>query len=326
MAADRKENPAALPKARHALLRAIREFFSGRAFVEVETAHLSNCAPPDPYIEPLKVFLGDCGPYYLHTSPEQGMKKMLACGLERIFQICKVFRVEEFEEQHSVEFTMLEWYRPGTYVEAMEETQELIRFVGEGFGWKARQYVNGPWETLVLRDLFLETTGIDPFPLNGDALRLRMEERGFLGLAGDDTWEDLFFKLLVQEVDAAIGKRKKGPSFVKDWPASLTAMARRKDPHTVERFELYMKGLEIANGYTELLDAEEQRARLLVDVGKRRSLGKTVLPLDEDFLDALPRIRGPVAGVSMGVDRLLMVLLDKERIGDVLSDRLRVRT
>ena len=207
----------------------------------------------------------------------------------------------------------------------MEETRELIRNVCESLGGKDRQYVDGPWKTLVLRDLFLETTGIDPFPLGAGVLLSRMKERGFQGVAEEDTWEDLFFKLFVQEVEPRINEREKGPYFIKDWPVSLTAMAKRKDHHTVERFELYMKGLEIANGYSELLDAEELRGRFLADHGKRRSLGKAVFPVDEGFLDALARIRDPMAGVSVGVDRLLMVLLGKETIGEVLPGRLTFR-
>ncbi len=307
------------------MLRAIRRFFFDRAFVEVETAYLAGSAPGDPYIEPLRVFAEDSGPYYLHTSPEIGMKKVLAPGLERIFQICKVFRVEELEEVHSMEFTMLEWYSPGTYVEAMEETREMIRFVGMSLGGKARQYVDGPWRTLELRLLFLDATGIDPFPLAADVLLSQMLERGFGGLSEEERWEDLFFKLFIQEVEPRVNEREKGPYFIKDWPATLTAMARKKDPHTAERFELYMKGLEIANGYSELLDASEQRSRFAADQAKRRSLGKALFPLDEAFLEALPRIPGPMAGVSIGLDRLLMVLLGYETIDEVLPGRLKIR-
>jgi lysyl-tRNA synthetase class 2 len=147
-----------------------------------------------------------------------------------------------------------------------------------------------------------------------------MRGRGFQGLTDEDSWEDLFFKLFVQEVEPRVRERRED-CFIKDWPASLTAMARRKDRHRVERFELYMEGLEIANGYTELLDAEEQRERFSRDNAVRISRGKEGFPLDEDFLDALGRIRGPVAGVSVGLDRLLMVLYGRERIGDVLADR-----
>ena len=324
MGGSSKESIVDLLKARDAMLRAIRRFFLDRGFVEVETEYLSRSAPCDPYIEPVRVFVGDSGPYYLHTSPEVGMKKALASGLERIFQICKVFRVEDLEEVHSVEFTMLEWYSPGTYMEAMEETRTLIRSVSGSLKRPSRQYIDGPWRTLELRQLFLDGSGIDPFPLSADVLLSRMKERGIGGLSEKETWEDLFFKLFIQEVEPRVHEEE-GPCFIKDWPAALTAMAKRKDPDTVERFELYMKGLEIANGYSELLDANEQRTRCMEDQKKRKRLGKEIFPLDEEFLEGLPRIAGNRVGVSIGLDRLLMVLLGKKTIDEVLPGRLRLR-
>ncbi len=307
---------------RHLALRAAREFFYGRGYIEVETPALNRTAPPDPYIEPLEVYVGASGPYYLHTSPEMGMKKLVALGHERIFQICKAFRVEEFEEHHAVEFTMLEWYMGGTYVEAMEETAELVRTLGRAMGARAAGVVEGHLEVRELKALFLEAAGLDPLALDRDALASAMKEGGFQGLAPRDTWEDLFFLFFVQKVEPRICAPGEGLCFIKDWPASLTAMAKKKDDHTVERFELYMNGLEIANGYTELLDAGEQRARLSRDNASRVQRGMRVFPPDEQFLEALGRIRGPIAGVSVGLDRLLMALLGKERIGEVLPDRL----
>jgi lysyl-tRNA synthetase class 2 len=313
---------ADMVRERHAALRAAREFFYGRGYIEVETPALTRTAPPDPYIEPLEVYVGRSGPYYLHTSPEIGMKKLVAQGHEKIFQICKAFRVEEFEKHHAIEFTMLEWYMRGTYLEAMEETTGLVRTLGRALGAGAADMVAGRLEVHEVKALFLETAGLDPFPLDRDALFSAMEERGFQGLARCDTWEDLFFLFFVQKVEPRIRALSEAPCFIKDWPASLTAMAKKKNDHAVERFELYMNGLEIANGYTELLDAGEQRARLSRDNASRAQRGMRVFPLDEHFLDALGRIRGPIAGVSVGIDRLLMALFRKERIGDVLPDRL----
>jgi lysyl-tRNA synthetase class 2 len=307
---------------RHVALRAAREFFCDRGYIEVETPALMRTATPDPYIEPLEVYVGRSGPYYLHTSPEMGMKKLVALGHEKIFQICKVFRVEEFEEHHAIEFTMLEWYAGGTYLEAMEETTELLRTLGRALGDNAAAMVAGRFEVREVKALFLDWAGLDPFLLDRDALASAMEERGFQGLARSDTWEDLFFLLFVNDVEPRIRALGEAPCFIKDWPASLTAMAKKKDNHTVERFELYMNGLEIANGYTELLDAGEQRVCLSRDNARRAQRGMRVFPLDEQFLDALGRIPGPIAGVSIGIDRLLMALLRKERIGDVLPDRL----
>jgi elongation factor P--(R)-beta-lysine ligase len=308
-------------RARHKALHAIRAFFIDRGYLEVETPYLSRTAPSDPYIEPLAAFVGDSGPCYLHTSPEVGMKKILSTGVERIFEICKVFRVEEFEEEHSIEFTMVEWYRPGTYVDTMKETEELVCFVAQRLGGEGQCYECQPWDTYFLRDLFMEYAGFDPLPLSREELLAETTGRGFGGLSGDYGWADLFFKLWVQEVEPRVAGRGKRPYFVADWPASLTAMAKKKGPYTVERFELYMRGLEIANGYTELLDSSEQRERVREDNCRRQQLGKRPFPVDEAFINALDRINGPVSGVSVGVDRLLMALLEKQKISEVLVDR-----
>jgi lysyl-tRNA synthetase class 2 len=253
-----------------------------------------------------------------------GMKKLVALGHEKIFQICKAFRVEEFEEHHAIEFTMLEWYMGGTYIEAMEETTGLVRTLGRALGTCAAGIVEGRFDVRELKALFLETANLDPLPLDRDALFSAMKERGFQGPALSGTWEDLFFLFFVQKIEPRIRSLGETPCFIKDWPALLTAMAKKRDDHTVERFELYMNGLEIANGYTELLDAGEQRARLSRDNAVRAQRGMRVFPPDEQFLEALGRIRGPIAGVSVGVDRLLMALLGKERIGEVLPERLTI--
>jgi lysyl-tRNA synthetase class 2 len=146
-----------------------------------------------------------------------------------------------------------------------------------------------------------------------------MQGKDFMGIDHKDTWNDLFFKLFIQEVEPRIPKE--APYFIKDWPRSVSTMAKRKDAHRVERFELYINGLEIANGYTELLDTTEQRQRFERDNKERRASGKQTFAIDEEFLDALGKLEGPYAGVSIGVDRLLMALLGKERIADVMINR-----
>ncbi len=307
---------------RHLLLGAIRDFFYRRGYIEVETPYLNRTAPSDPYVEPLRVFVGGAGPYYLHTSPEIGMKKLIARGHGKIFQVCKAFRVEELEEHHSVEFTMLEWYMPGTYVEAMAETAGLVRAAGRSLGTTGAPIKSGPWPAYAVGDLFIEAAGFDPLPLDRASLFAAMEGRGFRGLSAGDSWEDLFFRCFVQQVEPLIRKKGEGPFFVKDWPVSLTAMARKKNDRAVERFELYIGGLEIANGYTELLDAKEQLERIALDNAERKRLGREMFHPDRAFVDALGNIRGPVAGVSVGVDRLQMALCGEKNIGDVLPDRL----
>ena len=308
---------------RHELLRAIRQFFYDREYIEVETANLMRMPAPDPHIDPLEAFVGGKGPYFLHTSPEMGMKKLLPSGQNRIFQICKVYRVEEYEEIHSTEFTMLEWYREGTYLEAMKETNELVSSVaGALLGEEGRLY-QGAFKSYELETLFREKTGINPFGLGRDELFKEMKKKGFPGINDGDALDDLFFKLFIQHIEGTIGRDE--PCFIIDWPALISTMAKEKDnnPAKVERFELYMRGLEIANGYTELLDPTAQRKRFLDDNGERKRLGKTTFAIDEEFLASLGQLTGSYAGVSIGVDRLLMALLNKDRIDDVLPGRFR---
>jgi lysyl-tRNA synthetase class 2 len=300
--------------ARHGLLRVIRDFFYSRDYIEVETPNLMKTAPPDPHIDPLEVFIGNGGLlFYLHTSPELHMKKLLQYGTERIFQICKVYRVEEFEEVHNVEFTMLEWYRRGTYKDAMEETAQLVELVT---GMKK------PYTVYDLERLIADRTGISPFQYDRDEFYKALKGKGFAGIDEKDTWNDLFFKLFIQEVEPELNQNR--PYFIKDWPMSISTMAKRKGINKVERFELYINGLEIANGYTELLDPVEQRARFVNDNKEREGLGKKTFEIDENFIEALSSLEGPYTGVSLGIDRLLMVLMGKKTINEVLVDRVKV--
>ena len=323
--ADNSELPTSKSKldvirSRHELLKAMREFFYAAGYLEVETPNLMRTAAPDPNIEPLKVYVEDKGPLYLHTSPEIGMKKLLHYGHERIFQLCKVYRVEEQGEIHNIEFTMLEWYREGTYLDAMREVENLITHVAKVFPTYDLNSFDRPWKVYDLAELFVSETGVNPFELDRNELSLSMIKAGFLGIDDKDTWNDLFFKLFIQEVEPRIPK--KAPYFIIDWPLSVSTMAKRKDVNRVERFEFYMNGLEIANGYTELLDVIEQKKRFERDNSERTVSGRQTFSIDEEFLDALGRLKGSYTGVSIGVDRLLMALLGKERIADVLVQRI----
>ena len=322
MNAERKTPYSELMKARHDLIRLVRDFFYLHGYLEVETPNLMRTAAPDPNIEPLKVYIDDKGPFFLHTSPEMGMKKLLRLGHERIFQVCKVYRVEENKEIHNTEFTMLEWYREGTYLDAMHEAEDLISYVVDHFPTADRSRFTRPWKVYDLAELFIKETGINPFEFDREALFLGMQGKGFMGIDHKDTWNDLFFKLFIQEVEPRIPKE--APYYIKDWPLSVSTMAKRKDANRVERFELYINGLEIANGYTELLDASEQKQRFERDNNERRASRKQTFAIDEEFLKAIGGLQGPHAGVSIGVDRLLMALLRKDRIEDVLVERLTI--
>jgi len=308
-----------LLKTRHNLLKAIRSYFYRHKYIEVETPNLMKTAPPDPYVDPLEVSIEGKSSCHLHTSPEINMKKLLQFGHERIFQICKVYRVEEFEEMHSTEFTMLEWYRKGTYTQAMDEVEDLVCYIADRVCNNMNNYFKKPFKVIELKELLFKYFGMDPFKLNRDEFFHMLYSKGFTNIDDKDDWNSMFFKLFIQDIEPKI--IEKNPYFIKDWPCSITTMAKRKDDNIVERFELYINGMEISNGYTELLDTEEQRRRFINDNREREKLSKKTFELDEEFLQVLSNIKGQYAGVSIGVDRLLMALLDKERIDDVLIQR-----
>ena len=315
---DKNEFTGILQK-RNRLLQAIRTFFFSNSFIEVETPMLMKTAPPDPHIEPLTAFVGKEGPFYLHTSPEMGMKRILSYGTGRIFEITKTFRTEEFTEVHNTEFTMLEWYMEGDYGDAMEMTTDLIRSLVAPVGAVEAGRFEGPWMRCNLGNLVMEKTGIDPFLHDRDSLARVMTKKGFSGIDRRDDWSNLFFKLFIQDVEPLIHIDR--PYFITDWPASISTMAKKKDTKRVERFELYIDGLEIANGYTELTDADEQQRRFEADNATRKALGRPQFAIDEEFLAALDSLTGSYTGVSIGVDRLLMALLRKKTINEVLPLR-----
>ena len=302
-------------QARHKLLKDIREFFYQHGYIEVETPNLMKTAPPDPYIDPLEVFIEKSGPFYMHTSPEIHMKRLLCSDVDRIFQICKVYRVEELKEVHNTEFTMLEWYRKGTYEDAMKETEDLIKRCFFGYNG----VLPNKFDVLDLEELFFSETGINPFVLDRDEFYNLLKHRNFAGIDEKDNWSSLFFKLFIQEVEKTLPIDK--PYFITGWPSSISTMAKRKGDVKVERFELYMNGLEIANGYTELLDPVEQKARFISDNTEREMLGKKMFEIDEDFVESLSTLEGSYAGVSLGVDRLLMIFMGKKTIDEVLVHR-----
>ena len=308
-------------KKRHMLLQAIRRFFCGRGYIEADTAHLMRMPPPDPQIDPLAVCIDKRGPFYLHTSPEMGMKKLLPAGHKRLFQICKVFRTEDHEEVHNTEFTMLEWYREGTYRDTLAETEHLVRAVARDFSVIGTDPFAGPFPVFSIEGLFMEHFGFNPFLLDRGGFFDALTRKGFIGIDGLDDWNNLFFKAFIQDVEPALPKD--GPYFIIDWPGTISTMAKQKEgePGKVERFELYMEGLEIANGYTELLDPVLQRERFVKDNEERKRLGKAVFDIDEVFLDALSKLSGSYSGVSIGVDRLFMALLGKKEIADVTPYR-----
>jgi lysyl-tRNA synthetase class 2 len=298
------------------LLQRIRAFFQARDVLEVETPVLSRAAVTDPHIESFVVRDPQAAtPRYLHTSPEFAMKRLLSAGSGPIYQVCKVFRQGEAGRQHNPEFSMLEWYRPGfDHLQLMVEVETLLRELLEGYLDLA--------DTLQLsyQEAFQRYAGLDPLSASVAELQLTVQQLGIevsgLDAQHKDPWLDL---LLTHVVEPALPQDR--PVFIYDYPASQAALARIRpaEPPLAERFELYLGGMELANGFHELTDAAEQRQRFEADLIHRVEAGLPTMPIDECFLAALAAGLPPSAGVALGLDRLVMLASGVKSISEVLT-------
>lgn len=275
---------------RHELRQALRGHLLDHGFLEVETPVRVPAPALEDYVDAIPAHGA-----WLRTSPELHMKRLLAAGADRIFQLGPCFRLGEHGRRHRSEFTMLEFYQ------ARVDYRELLRFT-EGLVRHAATALNrplaapGPWEILTVHDAFARHAGTTPE----------------LALA-----QDRFERVLVEAVEPHLGATV--PTFLIDYPAALGALARLKpgQPHLAERWELYVRGIELANAFSELTDPDEQRRRFMATAELRRRDGREVYPLDEAFLATLARMP-PAAGCALGVDRLLMVLTGATDIAAVL--------
>jgi lysyl-tRNA synthetase class 2 len=308
----------AMVRARAGMLSQIRQFFDQLGVIEVETPVCSRFATTDPTIESLHSRYS--GPeavqglaLYLHTSPEFAMKRLLAAGSGPIYQICKVFRDGELGRRHNPEFSLLEWYRPGfDYHQLMDEVASLIN-----------RLVDQPLqiEKLTYADAFQRRLGINPHTAALEQLCQCAIEQGIpgveqLALGERDAWLDL---LLSHLIESQLGQN--GMTFLYDYPASQAALARvRQDRYPLaERFELYINGVEIANGFQELTNTDQQRQRFDEDNRRRRQSVQAEMPMDENLLDALAVGIPDCSGVALGLDRLLMVLTGALDIRQVVT-------
>lgn len=294
---------ARLLQARAKIFESIRGFFRDRAFLEVDTPLMVPSPGLDLHLDAFEV-AGAGAPRFLITSPEYQMKRLLAGGLPRIFQLCRCFRRAEQGTRHEPEFTMLEWYR--TFAGAgdvMRDTEELVAHVARAMHGSTRIPggidVAPPWERLTVAEAFRRHAGADVAAVLPD--------------------EERFFRILVEQVEPQLGRGR--PVFLTAWPASMASLARLdpRDPSVAERFEAYAGGVELCNGFGELIDPVEQRARLEADQAERRALGKPVYPIDERFLAALEEGLPPSGGNALGADRLVMMILGVPDIADVLA-------
>lgn len=268
------------------VVREIRAFFDERGFIEVDTPVRIPAPAPEPHID-----CPPCGGWYLRASPELQMKKLLAAGMERIYQIGPCFREGEHGRRHSPEFTMLEWYRANAdYNDIAFDMEALVAGVLESAGRR----LGGPFRRLPVREAYRRFAGWDP-------------------VAAFD--QDRFDFDMATKVEPNLPK---SPTFLVDYPAAAASLSRLKadDPRVAERWELYVDGMELANAFTELTDPAEQRARFEAAKAERRELGESDYPLDDDFLAVLGAMP-PSGGVALGVDRLVMLACGAESIDEV---------
>lgn len=282
---------------RGAIFTRIRAFFQEKGYLEVETPFRIPAPAPESHIDAIP-----SGDWFLQTSPELCMKRMLAAGYERIYQICRCWRAGERGVRHLSEFTMLEWYRAeADYFVLMEETEALVRAAAAApvISYRGLSIdIAAPWERVTVAEAFQRYGG-----------GASMEEALKAGT---------FDEIMVELIEPRLGLTR--PTFIYDYPPCCAALARirKSDPPVAERFELYIGGLEIANAFSELNDAAEQRIRFEAAAAERAFYGKASYPVAEKFLAALDDMPDS-AGIALGLDRLVMVLLDAESIDEVVA-------
>lgn len=293
-------------------LRTIRGFFERKSFLEVDTPCLVPSPGLDLHLSAFEVSAGDGegSPGFLSTSPELQMKRLLAGGVPRCFQLARCFRRGESGRRHNPEFLMLEWYRAFEDVDAiMADTEDLVRHVAQALTGGAEITVGGA--RINLNESF------ERLPV-GEAFEryARVPASDAIAMAASD--EERFFRTLVEEIEPRLATETH-PIFLVDYPAPLASLARLKpdDPRVSERFELYIGGVELCNGFGELTDPHEQRSRFERDVRARKESGMPAYPIDERFLAALEEGMPPAAGNALGVDRLLALCLGREDIASV---------
>jgi lysyl-tRNA synthetase class 2 len=296
------------------LVARVRAFFAERGVLEVETPALGEATATDLHLQSIaaRVSFPEPRTVWLQTSPELHMKRLLAAGSGAIWQLCKAFRDGEAGRRHNPEFTMLEWYRPGWDHHAlMDEVEALLAALLGPF--------DGPGERLTYREAYLRHAGVDPFTATATELRARCAA---LGVASDDLGEarePWLHLLLSTVVEPHLGRGR--PSFVLDFPAAEAALARVRpgEPPVAERFEAFVEGVELANGYHELADPVEQERRFAADLAARRARGLPGVDADARLVAALAHGFPDCAGVALGFDRLVMLALGTDDIAQVIA-------
>jgi lysyl-tRNA synthetase class 2 len=327
--ADRR--PALLARGR--IVSALRAWFAAEDFIEVETGVLQVSPGNEMHLHAFATTLlapdGSRSTLYLRTSPEFACKKLLAAGERRIVEFAKVFRNRERGALHAPEFTLVEWYRAGAaYQILMADCAAILAQAAEAAGTKQfsfRGRTADPFaapERLTVAEAFAKFAGIDLLPTLPDgkpdrALFALAAQAAGIRIADDDSWGDIFSRVLVERIEGNLGIGR--ATILDEYPAEQAALARpsRKNPQVAERFELYVCGVELANGFAELTDATEQRRRLEREMAEKERIYGERYPLDEDFLAALAAMP-EASGIALGLDRLVMLATGAVRIDQVL--------
>ena len=329
-----------LVQTRSAVVKAIRRFFDDQGFTEMLTPRLVGLPGQEPYLDPMwtkvnrAAMAGEPAKTFdaaLITSPEYAMKKLLAAGFDKIYDLGPCFRDgEPWDGSHDPEFLLLEWYRRAAGLgELMQDTEAMMRAVAASL--QTPKFAGTPFRRLSVAEAMRCYANIDLEPLLGNrAVMASVVREHGQTVDEKDSWDDLFFKVFLSEVEPKLGwnddRSAWQPTFLYGYPASMAALARKdpNDPRFALRTELYVGDLELANGFAELCDAEEQRARFVEERTLRASLGKKTWPLDERFLAELPNM-GNAAGIAFGVDRLVMLLTAATSISELLPVPVRER-
>ncbi|VAY02511.1 Elongation factor P--(R)-beta-lysine ligase [Arsenophonus endosymbiont of Aleurodicus dispersus] len=299
------------------IIAEIRRFFIERGVVEVETPILGKSTVTDINISPFETqffapVIADSTKLYMITSPEYHMKRLLAADSGPIYQIIKAFRNEEKGRYHNPEFTILEWYRPHyDMYRLIDEVDDLLQLILDC----------QPTERISYQQVFQHYLNIDPLALESESKQLHDSavKFGLNNTQKEENKDVLLQFLFTMGVEPNLGKDK--PTVIYHFPASQAALAKisKEDHRVADRFEVYFKGIELANGFRELTDAQEQRERFDNDNQMREKMGLPEQPIDEYFLTALDKISPYCSGVALGIDRLVMLVLHAEKISDVIS-------
>ncbi len=320
-------NPSPILLARSQILAALRAFFAAAAFKEVDTPIAIMANAPEMHIEPVPIAFkrdGELVKGFLHTSPELAMKRLLAKGFGNIYQLCHVFRDDEWTSQHHSEFMMLEWYRSQADIGYLfSDPENIIKAAAAAIGTSELKTARGtisldkPFYRFTIDELFEKYVGFKVSTCAPDNLPMEHIYKLLGRRLPEMPFDDVFNLIMLEKIDPELEKLDR-PYFVSHYPAPLASLSRLdpKNPLLSERVELYAADIELANGFVELTDAQEQRRRFAEEEAERRRRGKVAQPTDERFLKAVAEMP-PATGMAMGFDRLVMLLTGARHIDEV---------